>query len=489
MSLTIIGIIQLAIGVLLLLFGQLRSMFLFLLLSGLFGGSASLLLPALGGSSMPPVQFALMFVYARLLLPGGGQLSKISDAFRANVVLALFTLYGVAAAFVAPRIFAGAINVTPLRPAQWVGGLFYVEPLQPSSQNITSAVYLVTTLLGAVAAYVVCRGRGGADMLVRGGVICAWIHGASGVIEAATRGTPVSAVFEFVRNANYSQVQQTVGQFIRINGFLPEPAAYAAVGFTWFVFTSECWYRSIRPRSTGAAAMMLGLILFFSTSSSAYVALAAYAAFFVLRLIISPHQLDSRRLGQVGMIALAGVLATALAMAMSPQVMAAIGDMVSDMTVGKGQSESGEQRLFWAMQGWHAFLASGGLGVGPGSFRSSSLLMAILGSMGVIGIGSFAFYLGVVLQPMRASTWKPVTDPATAISAAAGCTAVLTLIPPMFTSLTAVPGMDFAIFAGAALALRPALEAHRRHPRIVRRAAISEAGASPDGTLSSASPR
>lgn len=456
MILTIIGIVQLAIGMLLLLRGQLRSSFLFLLLSGLFGGSASLLLPALGGSSVLPMQFALVIVFARLLLPGSRQLAAVSEAFRANAVLALFTFYGLAAAFAAPRIFAGTINVTPLRFGQ-LRSMFDVVPLQPTSQNITTSVYLVTTLLAAMVAHVMCRHRGGAETLVRGAAVFAWIHGITGVVAALGRGTAIDSVFEFFRNASYNQVEQTAGSFVRLNGLYPEPSAYAAVGFTFFVFNCECWYRSILPRSTGRAAALLALILFFSTSSTAYLALSCYAVFFLLRLVLSPQGMNVVRVRQAGYVVLAAALAVSLALIVAPHFAASLGEVIRTMTVDKQNSDSGEQRMFWAMQGWHAFLSSGGLGIGPGSFRSSSLIMAIIGSMGVIGIASFLVYVARVVQPMRASTWNMVDDPASAISAAAGCTVLIMLVPMSIGSPSAAPGIDFGIFAGAALALRPPL--------------------------------
>ncbi len=57
----------------------------------------------------------------------------------------------------------------------------------------------------------------------------------------------------------------------------------------------------------------------------------------------------------------------------------------NDMIWRKAESVSGRQRAFWAGQSVSAFLQSFGLGVGPGSFRSSSLLTAVLGATGVIG--------------------------------------------------------------------------------------------------------
>jgi hypothetical protein len=111
--------------------------------------------------------------------------------------------------------------------------------------------------------------------------------------------------------------------------------------------------------------------------------------------------------------------------------------------------------MFWAMQGINAFTFSMGLGIGAGSFRSSSLIMAIIGSMGVIGIVTFVASCAVLFLPR-----KPMEDKTRqAISEATAWAAVAGLIPAMVMLGAPDPGMEFAAFAGISLALRrPALE-------------------------------
>ena len=46
---------------------------------------------------------------------GGGQMAAFGRALRANGWLVCFVIYGVMIAFIAPRLFAGQIDVTPLR--------------------------------------------------------------------------------------------------------------------------------------------------------------------------------------------------------------------------------------------------------------------------------------------------------------------------------------------------------------------------------------
>ena len=180
MELTFIGFIQLGIGLLIVMAGSLRGAFGFLMISGLFDGSAAILLPALGGSSIPPIQFAILFVYLRILAPRGGFLHAVPEAISANRLMLFYTLYGIAAAMLAPRLFAGMIDVAPMRFEE-ARSLFDTVPLAPTSQNITASTYLIGSLLIGLAAYIVCRQRGGANTLISTAVAIAWIHVGLGV--------------------------------------------------------------------------------------------------------------------------------------------------------------------------------------------------------------------------------------------------------------------------------------------------------------------
>ena len=327
MLLTFIGLAQCLIGLLIVLRGSLNAALLFLVLSSLFGGSAAVVLPALGNSSIPPVQFALLFLCLRIAMPRGGYAGAVPGAVTANLPLVLFAAYGIAAAVTAPRIFAGTIEVFPMR---YVGArnLFDTVPLRPTAQNISSAVYLVGTMVAAVATYVACRFRGGAHWLVKGGVLVAWIHAVTGVVGALTRGTPADVVFNLFRNGSYAQLDQAYQGFVRINGVFPEASGYASYGLAWFVFAAECWYRGIEPRATGRAALALAAVLFFSTSSTAYMGLLVYSFWFVCRglLISGPNQLP--QLTQAALAGFAALVLACLAMALVPHLADSVWSMI-----------------------------------------------------------------------------------------------------------------------------------------------------------------
>lgn len=460
MELTFIGVIQLLIGLAIVLAGSLRQAFAFLLFSGLFGGGAAIALPALGGSSIPPIHFACLFVYLRILAPRGGFAGMLPAAVHANRWLVVYTLYGIASAVIAPRLFAGQIDVFPMR-GDHLAGLFSKTPLGPTPQNITASIYLLGTLVIAIAAYIVCSFRGGVAAIISGVIAVGWLDIMLAVVTTAAADTPLKAFFDLFRNGGYAQLEQAHGGFPRITGFFPEASTFATFSFAYFVVNAELWYRSVRPLATGSLALALAITLFVSTSSTAYLGLGAYLAFFTLRLLAMPDLAQGGRARELA-LALLGIMVLAACLFLAaPTLLTGISEMVRDMTWGKSASSSAQQRLFWAMQGWDAFRASYGLGTGPGSFRSSSLVMAIIGCMGVIGLVSFVAYAVQVFQPARRSSYAPAADPGHTVGGAFAAAAMIVLVPLSVSSPSVDFGANFAFFAGAALALRPA--ARRRN--------------------------
>ncbi|MXP41367.1 glycoside hydrolase [Altererythrobacter soli] len=477
MTITFLGYACIVIGGMIVIAGSMRHALAFLVLAGLFSGSSAVTLPN-GGSSIPPIYFALAFVYLRILVPHGGFRGVLPDAFRANRWLAVFALYGAAMAYIGPRLFAGDIDVYPMRLVAR-DSLFETHPLAPSSQNMTAGIYMLGTLFVAMAAWIGTRREDGTRTLVAAVLWATWLHAVLGIAALVARGTSFDAVFEFFRNSTYTQFNDQVGNFVRIRGVFAEASSYAAFGFGLMVANAELWYRSIRSRATGRAALLMAAVLFFSTSSTSYLGLAAYVSFFFARALLLPGAVHGRKIES--MIAAMGgfVFLFAVSVALIPNLAEAILDMIARMTVEKSSSESGTQRLFWAMQGWEAFKASHGLGIGPGSFRSSSGLTAILGAMGAIGIVSFLAYIVAVFQPWRRSSWGIAEDDRLAVGSAFATAAALSLIPGTLSSANAHPGTNFAIFAGAALALRPFWIERKRPVREPRALATGAHAASP----------
>lgn len=458
MSLTLIGAAQFIIGFILLLFGTVPSMLVFVLVSALMMGASAIDLPVIGNSSVPPVEFAAVFLAVRVLLPGSVRTADVAAALRVNLLMIVFVFYGVVGAVVLPRMFAGQIDVVPMRVRalsryeSMERFTYATQPLLPTSQNLTTAIYLVGTMMVAICAYVALVNKTAWRTLVKGIAVVGLIHVAIGFASVAAPG---SEVLTFFRNGAYAQIDNSYRGFIRMNGIAPEASAYGAFAITVFIFLFECWIRDVMPRLTGAVALLLALAIACSTSSLAYLGLGSYAVMIVFRSIIFPQTMRVGRLIIIcGVMLVLIVIATSL-MLWQPTVANGFADMITHFTLDKSESQSSHQREFWSLIGYQSFVHSYGLGIGAGSFRSSSLIAAIMGSMGVIGIVCFTAYLIQVLKPLRLSTYVTTGDPRTSVGAAASWVCIATMVPAAVGSPTPDPGVLFALFAGVALATRP----------------------------------
>jgi hypothetical protein len=466
-AVTVFGVIVAVLALYLLATRPLLDMLILVLVCSLLAGSAAVILTKLGNVSVQPVSFALAFLIVRYALSHRALAARMAVELRENVLLAMFCLYGAITAFLLPRIFAGQINVVTMRPMP-ANSMFDTTPLAFSTQNITASAYLIGTMMASVIGAAAAANPRSGDAIAKGGVAISAIHVFFGVLGVVLSSAGAGWVLDVFRNATYAQVSQDIQGFVRINGIFPEPSSYCAYAFVWLVFMTELWQRNVRPSLTGPAAIALALVLMASTSSTAYVSLGLYGAVLALRWSAFPRGLGLGKgiwLGALALVTLAALLGLIIT---APKFAATFGDIIQSMTTGKMSSSSGRERTFWALQGLQAFSASLGLGIGAGSFRSSSLITAILGSMGVVGAVSFTLHLWLVLKPWRRSTYVQPRDDREALGVAAAWTAVLGLIPAAIGSPSPDPGILFGIFSGLALGWR-----HR--PWAVRRPAIPHA--------------
>ena len=450
MTPTLIGFATVVYGCWLLWRGNPMALLCAVLAFGLLDGSAAIVLMSLGGSSIPPGRIILGYLIIACFFMVKDDAALFRRAVSDNGWLVIFCLYSFVGAFLLPRIFQGQMDVFPLRPI----GLrhkFDSIPLFFSPQNITTAVYLMGTGIAALCCYIVVKRSTNLRPIVTTAVFITITHAVIGALGVFLRGTPWDLVVDFFRNGNYSQLDQQTKSFIRIGGIMPEPSVYANFGLAWFILCFELWLRHIRPLATGFAAALMVVVLVFSTSSTAYVGLAGYALILVVRAMLMPPYLRADKMIAIGAMALVGIALIMMIMIVSDDMAKAFSDMLRQMTVDKADSDSGMQRAFWARQGLDAFLVSYGLGIGAGSFRSSSLITAILGGMGIIGLVSFIAYVMQVGWPRQD---KGPPSEATDIADAMGWTALVSLIPAMITQASPDPGISFGCFAGITIALK-----------------------------------
>lgn len=450
---TYIGVIATIVGIMA-LSRDMTVILLAVVVASIFGSASAVNATALGGASIQPSVFLLMFLAIRIVKSPDVLSRQMESTVKTCAIFAAFVAYGVVSAFLLPRLFAYQIELPPTRLLP-TGGLFAVSPLAPSAQNITQSVYLVGTLVMLLATVFIARTERRSRLVAMTLIRLCWAHIIFGVLDIIFNalGLPI---LDVVRNANYAIVDQEIAGFHRIQGTFSETSAYSAFGFTLLVFVTELWLRQVQPRLTGWTALVLGVTLLFSTSSSAYVGISVYTFVLGFRIIYFPSTTAQRKALAIAGLAVLAALLLLLLLAATPAFVETFGGIVADMTTNKGKSESGIQRGFWMQKSWDAFMFTKGLGVGVGSFRSSGLIASIAGATGVFGVVSFVIFAYRVLPLHRLAIYRLDGDKTEAVGAAGGWAAIIGLAPAMFAATNPDPGLMFAFMGGLAIAWGPA---------------------------------
>jgi hypothetical protein len=428
-------------------------MFALMIFASEFGAAAAINLPAVGGSTISPAHLALGFVVLRVLMDRRIKLHAWLVSVEENLLLIGFVLYSAITAFILPKLFQGEVAVVPLRDTV-NGHVLGPTALAFSNQNITTAVYLIGTALAACSAALLARRKEAAGAIVSTLIAVGWLHVAFGVLDLSLTAVGQQELLNVFRNGSYAQLNQEVAGLRRISGVEAETSAYSQYGIVFLVFACELWVRGIMARRSGPLALALFFLLAITTSSSAYIGLGAYALLLAGRMIFAPGGSRPTLVLSMAVVAFC-VLSTMLAIAaFEPGLMEKLTTVMADMTINKHNSLSGQQRGALANQGFNVFLASHGLGIGAGSFRTSSLPSAVLGSTGVIGAALFGVYLVQLAKPFRRSTYLADVDGRLGAGVAAGWAALVGLAPLVFTAASPDPGLLFGLFAGLSFGWR-----------------------------------
>jgi hypothetical protein len=437
------------VGICLWLWGSVLDSVIAMMFFTLFGGGAAFIV---GHATIQPGAFAMTFVLAHLLLSMFTGSGHARLGLRVNNYLALFSLYGAVTAFILPRIFTHALWVSPL--TGFGTTLYMTGPVHPSIQNITTALYLLATFITSIAASAASADPKARRKIIIWAVVIAWTHVFFGLVGAVLTDYGGGDIIKIFRNATYAELTQDEAGLTRLAGVFPEPSAYAGYAFGWFVFMNELWLRDVATRWTFPTAIALLLVLIGCTSTTGYASIALYALLMLIRFVIAPRSLRASKVIPVLMGGLAMTCVVILACAFLPHLASTVGRVLHQLTVSKGDSASAHQRMFWVSNGLKAFKATWGLGIGAGSFRSSSLLVAVLGGMGFLGVLFLGAHVMKILKPLRRDTYDLPGNPGAAVGVAAAWAACAGLIPALLSAPSPDPSFVFAIMGGLALGWR-----------------------------------
>ncbi|WP_428419883.1 hypothetical protein [Methylibium sp.] len=416
----------------------------------LFGGSAAISLPALGGAPITPAVFALPFLMFRAVQTCGPHaLVEHAADPGAGLWLLLTIIWGVLSAYFMPRFFAGDLLVMSTDRTAVLTAVA-AAPLKPSTTNLTQACYAIGGFCAFVSMRALLTLGDGLSRLRNALLLLAALNILAALINLAEHHLGMPSVMEYVRNGGYVMMDGgEVGGLIRISGTFPETSAFSAFTAPLFAFLASLWRsKQSRPYSGWLALISLALLAF-STSTTAYGTLLIY--FSLLGVAAMWRVLVLRVTPAVGMTAVliwCVAVAVCCVLLLKPELVTRITDFFDITVVRKLESSSGVERSSWNAQSWSNFIDTYGIGVGLGSARASSFLIVLLSNLGVIGTTFFTVF--VVQAFRRASRFSP--EPTAPIALAAGHAMLVTLIAASVSGTVFDIGIAFYAFAAAAAA-------------------------------------
>jgi len=421
----------------------------------------------IGGSlgipvAMVPGLMFLIFIVAQYLL--GMRYPGERLVLWTALPLILLLGYALAGALLLPDAFQGQVLVRPQKPDPLNIGA--PVPLQPDGSGRNQCLYLAMNVVVMV---------GGALFLSRRAIpyrkiLAAYLLGGYAVVLlAAWQFVARTTGLFFPDDLLYSNPGLTLmidsfGGIPRLNGPFSEASALANY-LSGVVFC--CLWLSIRGHRVMAPRLLLVLGVLTILASTSTTGIVTVVVGIPLILLFATGSVGRRNLGKVwvtvGLLAAALILLVGPVLVLAPKVVDAIG-VVVEGTLAKTSSDSYADRSTQDSDAIVALLDTYGLGVGWGSFRSSSLLPGILANGGLIGLGLvlwFGFRVRRLarqprsLPPAEAAAdrrhegWAAVDGFAPAVC---GQVAAGLLAAPMLTSLSFF--LQLACLLGAAARIR-----------------------------------
>ncbi|MEE7455544.1 hypothetical protein MPAR168_19960 [Methylorubrum populi] len=434
-----------------------------LMICGAFGSLQ--MLPGSGGANLLPQSACAAVFIGKVMIQPGNIRRGIEAALDPQrlVLFSAFLAYALFGALVLPRVFSGMIEVVPVSAFR-----FGTDILKPGAGNITQSGYMALSYAATLAFTVIGQTEAMRAHYRRALLSAACALVATGLVDLITFSLNLGAVLEPFRTATYALLTDVEAEGAkRVVGLMPEASSYgtACVGMAAaLVFTRPLYHAGNEQMLVMIAIGGLVLMTMLSTSSTAYVGLAVFGLVYGLDLLVRMLDAGNPRRDQIGLEVGLIVLVVFVIFAtfvIQPALFDPIVAMVDKMVFQKSSSASYVERSLWNRVGWHAFLDSGGLGVGLGSIRVSNWVISILGSTGLFGaLMMFGFIAQQLVAAPRNATRKAVVF---------ATVTKLALVPVLVMYQLAGTIPDIGIAASAALGMIAAAHTPRPAGRAISR--------------------
>ena len=349
-----------------------------------------------GGTTVLAASLAFLLLAGKVFMrPGAVQDVMRAMRLRDMGLLVAFMVLAVVWAMVVPRVSGGDIFVYPMA----VGVTSFPARLQPTSANLNQSVYQVISCAVALGFYLLARRPRFADTFLKA---LLWGSGAvivTGLADMIGPHIGLTKVLALFRTASYTFLNGVeVMGVTRVVGLMPEASAYGALCVSFgalLLFCRHAYDRSLKPWALGLG---VGCLAFgaLSTSSAAIVSLAVAVCVFGADLgsrLVLERKADKRTAFNEILIVAGLAFLAVLCLAVFDKQRNFMISIVDSAVFKKSESSSYIERSAWSHQAMKAFLASGGVGVGVGSVRTSNFFVNIIASTGIFGSILFALFL------------------------------------------------------------------------------------------------
>lgn len=406
------------------------------LVAAVFEASAALVL---GNFGLQPalVPGLLFIVYVTMQYAIGMRYPGERLVLSTLVPLILLLGYALLSIALLPDFFAGQILVAPQKPDPLAEVL---TPLEYTSGNLTQMLYLAQNVVVAVlTALFLTRVSIPYQKIINAYLLGGYVEIFIAFWQFASRVAGVPFPDDVIySNPGWSIVDQAIGAVPRVQGSFSEPAGLAVylIGVcfcsAWLVAKG---HRVMRP------GLLLGLgilTVLLSTSTTGLVCL-----FFGLPLELaiaarSQRQARARVVRVLALLTVGGTLAIGPIFVLKPELLQNVNEVVTG-TLSKQDSDSYNDRTALDQAALQTVPQTYGLGVGWGSFRSSSLIPGLLANGGVFGV-TMLIWLGINVVRLTRRTMLIRSHPGRALvdgfaAAMCGQLAAAVVSAPSITSV------------------------------------------------------
>lgn len=407
-----------------------------------FGATSVVSLTALGGSS--PLVFSVLqiLLICTVILKRSfvRDLWSIFSQQPLAWIILIFVIYVISGAVILPRLFLGQTTAfVPIKSEFRIAEI----PLSPVSGNVTQTLYFVLNALTFFAVYIILSKSASLKVLRNGFFLWAALLIGTGLVDLFGKLVGAGDLLAPLRSASYSMLTNIEeAGFFRIAGAYSEASAFGSATVITLAFTFTYW-RATRELVALNLSIILLILLLLSTSSSAYAGAAIISI--PLFFVILKSSLSNRITRQDVFLLSCGIATLLIVIAINlydEKALDPLWDLINSTILNKASSASGRERAYWNLRSIDSFFDTVGLGIGMGSSRASSWVVAVISQLGVIG----TLFIAALVYQIFSGKWVRMTYPDVeehAIALSLRSAALAALVTGSIAGSGADPGVIF----------------------------------------------